>query len=200
MTWPTERLGDFSTATLHESGATLLPLQVHPLDPGWRVCGRVFTIDLAPGHNIWLHRAVYAAQPRDVLVAATGGAYEYGYWGDILTRAAVGRELGGLIIDGSVRDSADLLQLGFPVFARGLCVRGTGKDAAAGGLGMPITVGSVTVRPGDIVIGDADGTVVVSPAHIGQVAERAKLREREEKAIRTRISAGEFTLDLYGLR
>jgi 4-hydroxy-4-methyl-2-oxoglutarate aldolase len=200
MTWPAERLRGISAATLHESGATPLPPQVHPLDPGWRVCGRAFTVDLAPGHNIWLHRAIYAAQPRDVLVAATSGAYEYGYWGDVLTHAAIARELGGLIIDGSVRDSADLLRLGFPVFARGLCVRGTGKDASAGGLGMPITVGSVTVRSGDVVIGDADGIVVVSPAQIGQVVDRAALREKEEETIRKRISAGESTLDIYGLK
>jgi 4-hydroxy-4-methyl-2-oxoglutarate aldolase len=192
-------LGPYGTATLHESGATPLPPQVRPLDPAWRVCGRAFTVDLAPGHNIWLHRAIYRAEPGDILVAATGGAFEHGYWGDIMAHAATERRLGGLVIDGSVRDSADLVRLGLPVFARGLCVRGTGKDPSAGGLGVPVGIGPVTVRPGDLIVGDADGVVVIDPAHADAVAGRAARREEKEAAVRARLAAGESTLEIYGL-
>ncbi|GGJ39831.1 RraA family protein [Streptomyces brasiliensis] len=199
MTGVAVDLHPFGTATLHESGAAPLPPQIRPLDRSWWVCGRVFTVDLAPGHNIWLHRAIYAAEPNDILVACANGGFEYGYWGDIMAHAAAERRLGGLVIDGCVRDSADLLRLGLPVFARGLCVRGTGKDAAQGGLQVPLTIGSTTVRPGDIVVGDADGVVVVPPAHLHDVAARAEQREQKEESVRARLAAGESTLDIYGL-
>jgi len=200
MTRLAASLNGYGTATLHESGAAALPPQVRPLDRHWHVCGRAFTVHLAPGHNIWLHRAIYAAEPDDVLVVTTGGAFEHGYWGDIMTHAAVERRLGGLVIDGSVRDSSDLLRLGFPVFARGLCVRGTGKDPSSGGLAEPLVIGSATVRSGDVVVGDADGVVVIDHAQIGTVAERAMQREQTEKKVRARLRSGDSTLDIYGLR
>lgn len=192
-------LHGFGTATLHESGAAPLPPQIRPLDRSWWVCGRVFTVDLAPGHNIWLHRAIYAAQPGDILVARANGGFEYGYWGDIMTHAALERRLGGLVIDGCVRDSADLLRLRLPVFARGLCVRGTGKDASRGGLQGTLIIGGTTVRPGDLVVGDADGVVVVPPADLAEVTARAEQREQKEESVRARLLAGESTLDIYGL-
>jgi 4-hydroxy-4-methyl-2-oxoglutarate aldolase len=198
MTTSVERLAEFGAATLHESGAVPLPPQLRPLDPGWRLAGPVFTVELKPGNNIWLHRALYAAAPGDVLVASTGGAYDFGYWGDILTHAAMEQGLAGLVIDGSVRDSADLLKLGFPVFARGVCVLGTGKDASAGGLDRSIAIGPVVVRPGDLLVGDADGVVVLAREKAAEVAERAEQRERKEAEVRDRISARETTLRIYG--
>ncbi|NBH07437.1 RraA family protein [Amycolatopsis sp. SID8362] len=198
MTAQATRLGEFGTATLHESGATPLPPQLRPLDPAWRICGYAFTVRLTPGNNIWLHRALYAAAPGDVLVASTGGAFEFGYWGDILTSAAIARRLGGLVLDGCVRDSAELLQLGFPVFSRGLCVRGTGKDTTGGDLDADITIGSVVVRPGDLVVGDADGVVVSPREDAAVIGERAARREDKEASVRRRIAAGESTLDIYG--
>ncbi|MFF4837009.1 RraA family protein [Streptomyces sp. NPDC001315] len=192
-------LHPYGTATLHESGAVPLPPRIRPLDRTWWVCGRVFTVDAAPGHNIWLHRAIYAAEPGDVLVVATGGGFEYGYWGDIMTHAARERRLGGLVIDGCVRDGSDLLRMGLPVFARGLCVRGTGKDPSRGGLRGELSIGGATVCSGDIVVGDADGVVVLPAEQIDVVAARAYEREQKEESVRTRLAAGESTLDIYGL-
>ncbi|MEV4604382.1 hypothetical protein AB0K15_44385 [Amycolatopsis sp. NPDC049253] len=200
MTVSTTGLGEFGTATLHESGATPLPPQLRPLDPAWRVAGCAFTVRLTPGNNIWLHRALYAAAPGDVLVVSTGGAPEFGYWGDILTAAAMHRRLGGLVLDGCVRDSAELLRLGFPIFARGLCVRGTGKDATGGDLDIDITLSSAVVRPGDLVVGDADGVVVLAREHATAVGLRAEQRDRKEAAVRERIAAGESTLEIFGFR
>jgi 4-hydroxy-4-methyl-2-oxoglutarate aldolase len=157
------------------------------------------TVNLAPGHNIWLHRALYVAQPGDVLVATADTDIEYGYWGDILAHAAVERGVTGLVIDGSVRDSTDLQSLGFPVFARGLCVRGTGKDATVGGFDVAIQLGAATVHPGDVIVGDSDGVVSIAADEVVDVVERAVQRERSEEKIRTRIAAGETTLDIYGL-
>lgn len=198
MTGDLPRIATFGTATLHEAGAVPLPPQLRPLDPMWRLAGPVFTVELTPGNNIWLHRALYAAAPGDILVASTGGAYDFGYWGDILAHAAMTRGLAGLVIDGSVRDSADLLKFGFPVFARGVCVRGTGKDGSSGGLDVSVAIGSVVVRPGDLLVGDGDGVVVLAREHAAAVAERAEQRERKEAEVRARIAAGETTLGIYG--
>jgi 4-hydroxy-4-methyl-2-oxoglutarate aldolase len=198
MTRPPHPLGAYGAATLHEAGAAPLPAQLRPLDRRWRLSGPAFTVELKPGNNIWLHRALYAAAPGDVLVASTKGAYDFGYWGDILTRAAIRQRLAGLVIDGAVRDSTDLLELGFPVFARGVCVRGTGKDDTAGGLDRDIAIGLVTVRPGDVLVGDADGVVVVAWEDAAAVAERAQHREVAEARAREEISAGQSTVAIYG--
>jgi 4-hydroxy-4-methyl-2-oxoglutarate aldolase len=200
MTATATTLGRFGAATVHESGARgLLPRQIQPIAPEWQVAGRVFTVELAPGHNIWLHRAVYAAEPGDVLVVATSGAHDFGYWGDILTAAAIAVGLGGLVIDGCVRDARELVASGFPVFSRGLCVRGTGKDPdAGGGLDRLITVEGCEVHTGDVVVADADGVVVVGADQVDSVAAAALQRTDKETDIREQLRAGATTLDLYG--
>jgi 4-hydroxy-4-methyl-2-oxoglutarate aldolase len=192
---------EYSTATLYECGATnLLPREIRPLDRNWRVAGRAFTVCLAAGHNIWIHDAVYAAAAGDVLVASTGEGFDFGYWGDILANAAVARGLAGLVIDGCVRDSTELIALGFPVFSRGLCIRGTGKSRdAGGGLGSTIAVGAASVSTGDHIAADVDGVVAVPVAQIPRVALLAAERVAAEDAILRRLSTGESTLDIYGL-
>jgi 4-hydroxy-4-methyl-2-oxoglutarate aldolase len=195
------QLSEFSAATVVEAsqGRSDLPPAIKPIDASWRVCGPAFTVETAPGHNIWIHRALYRASPGDVLVVAVGQGFDYGYWGEILTEAAVARQLGGLVIDGCVRDAADLVAKGFPVFARGLCVRGTGKDASTGGgLGGEVTIGDVTVRQGDIVVGDVDGVVVVPASDIVEVATRSAARVERERDVVRRLRHGNTTLDVYG--
>jgi 4-hydroxy-4-methyl-2-oxoglutarate aldolase len=198
-----EAVSAFSTATLLESGATVVDPALRPLDVTSTLCGRAFTVRLTEGHNIWLHRAVYEASEGDVLVASveqvrTG--FDYGYWGEILGSAAHEQGLLGLVIDGSVRDRTELVELGFPVFARGLCVRGTAKDPQGGGTGGPVTVGGVEIRTGDVIVGDADGVVAVPRAQAALIGERAALRVDSENQILKRIAAGESTLDIYGFR
>jgi len=191
----------FSAATLHEaagmSGA--LPSAIRAV-AGTRVCGRAFTVSCPPAHNLWIHRAVYAAQPNDVLVVATGGGYEAGYWGEVLAHAAIARDLGGLVIDGGVRDVAALESMALPIFARGTCIRGTTKQPdGQGSLGEPIRIGDVIVSCGDLVVGDRDGVVVIAADVVADVLVRSEERESKERAIIRQINEGVKTLDIYGL-
>ena len=138
-----------STATLHEAAGRIgaPPAALTPLSPTMRVVGRAYPVRSPGGDNLWLHRAICAAAAGDVLVVATGGATEFGYWGEVMTRAARHRHLGGLVIEGGVRDAAALIEAGFPVFAAAVCIRGTVKDPQGdGALGEPATIGGVTVR------------------------------------------------------
>lgn len=192
------RLG---TATLYEAAGQrgALPSGIKPISKGMRIAGPAFTVETPPGNNLWVHRALAAATPGDVLVVATSGHHEAGYWGDIMTVAALARGIAGLVIDGCVRDSEAIARLEFPVFARGLSIRGTKKDARATGyLQSPITLGDVTVEPDDLVVGDADGVVVVSRASLAEVLERARERERREAEVIERLRKGETTLEIYG--
>jgi 4-hydroxy-4-methyl-2-oxoglutarate aldolase len=125
----------FPTATLHEAAGKIgaLPHAIKPVSNSFRLSGPALTVHSPGGDNLWLHRALYVAQPGDVLVVNVSGAYDHGYWGEIMSTAAKHRGLAGLVIDGCVRDGVLLETIGFPVFARGLCIRGTGKDFDARG-------------------------------------------------------------------
>jgi 4-hydroxy-4-methyl-2-oxoglutarate aldolase len=190
-----------STATLHEaarkSGA--LPSPIKPMAAGFRLCGPAVTVHSPGGDNLWLHRAIYVAQPGDVLVAHTSGQYQHGYWGEIMSAAAQVRGLAGLVIDGCVRDGDLLRHIGFPVFARGLCIRGTGKDfGARGWINAPTLFEDVVVHPGDLIVGDGDGIVCIARAQVEQVLQTARQREQQEAAILERLRNGATTLDIYG--
>jgi len=190
-------------ATLHEAGGKIgaLPAAIKPVDPAMAFAGRALTVHSPGGDNLWLHRALDIAAPGDVLVVHTGGAYEHGYWGEIMTTMARVRRLAGLVIDACVRDGVLLGRIGFPVFARGLAIRGTGKDfGATGWLNAPLRIGEVTVHAGDLVVGDGDGVVVVPHARAAEVIAAAREREATEAAILARLEAGESTLDVYGWR
>jgi 4-hydroxy-4-methyl-2-oxoglutarate aldolase len=196
-----EAAAHFGTATLHEAGGKIgaLPSAIKPMAPSFRLCGPAFTIQGPPGDNLWLHRGLAAAEPGDVLVVSVGGVYEHGYWGEIMSTGAKARKLGGLVIDGCVRDGALLEGLGFPVFARGLCMRGTGKDfAARAWLNAPVLIGEITIQPGDLVSGDTDGVVVVPRTRVPEVIDASIKREDKEAAIMEQLRGGATTLDLYG--
>lgn len=191
------------TATLHEAGGKIgaLPSALRPIAPGMRVCGPALTVHSPGGDNLWLHRALDVARPGDVMVVYASGVYEHGYWGEIMATMAQARGVAGLVIDGGVRDSTLLAQMGFPVFARGLCIRGTGKDfGATGWINHPIRLGEVTVDGGDLIVGDADGVVAIPRARAAEVIEKSIQREADEAAILARLRAGESTLDVYGWR
>lgn len=189
------------TPTLHEAGGKIgaLPSAIKPVAPGFRLSGSALTVQSPPGDNLWLHRALDIAQPGDVLVISVSGAYEHGYWGEIMTTMAQARGLAGLVIDGCVRDGTLLAEIGFPVFARGLCIRGTVKDyGAIGWLNAPVLIGNVAVQAGDLVVGDGDGVVVVPHARAAEVVARSVQREADEALILKRLQAGESTLQVYG--
>ncbi len=188
------------TATLHEAGGRIgvMPWAIKPVAPGMRLAGTAVTVHSPPGDNLWLHRAIYVARPGDVLVVHVGGGHDFGYWGEIMSAAASARGLAGLVIDGCVRDGAILADFGLPVFARGLCVRGTGKDfAARGWINFPTLFDDLVVHAGDLVVGDTDGVVVLPRARAAEVVALAIDREAREAAVIDRIRAGERTLDLY---
>jgi len=195
------RLAAHDTATIHEAQGRrgALPSWLKPVDPSARVCGPAFTVDCPPGDNLWIHRSVYAAAPGDVLVVDVRGATEAGYWGEILSVAALARGLAGLVITGGVRDSAALAEQRFPVFSAGVCIGGTTKDPDGdGALAVPLQIGDAEVRPGDIVAADADGVVVVRAEALGAVADAADARVEQEAQTMDRLRAGASTLAIYG--
>lgn len=189
------------TPTLHEAGGKIgvLPHAIKPVAPSFRLCGPALTVHSPPGDNLWLHRALYAARPGDVMVVYCGGRFEHGYWGEIMSTAAQVRGLGGLVIDGCVRDGVLLEAIGFPVFARGLCIRGTGKDFSARGfVNHPIQLGDLVIRAGDLIVGDTDGVVAIPSGCVETVVAAAQKRETDEARILERLKAGETTLGIYG--
>lgn len=190
-----------STPTLHEAAdqTGALPSAIRSLPGGKGVCGFAVTVECPPRDNLWIHRALYAElPPHPVLVVSVGDAYESGYWGEILARAAVARGVVGLVIDGCVRDSSLLTQMQFPVFARGTCIRGTAKKPLSGGINGRLRIGEVDIHPGDLIVGDVDGVVVVPLAQLGRVVQDAEERQVKEAEILARLDSGERTLDIYG--
>ena len=189
-------------ATLHEAAGRIgaLPSAIKPTSDSFALAGPAFTVHCPPNDNLWIHRALSVARAGDILVAYTSGFYEAGYWGEIMSTAAKAARLGGLVIDACVRDGRALGSCGFPVFARGLCIRGTGKDfGATGWLGTPIILGEVVIHPGDLVVGDRDGVLCIPREKVTEVLTRSEERETAEKLILDRLRAGESTLDIYRL-
>lgn len=192
-----------SSATLHEANGKCgaLPSAIKPVDGRMRVCGPAVTVHSPGGDNLWLHRALEIAVAGDVLVVDVSGAYEHGYWGEIMSSAAKHRGLAGLVLNGCVRDGVLLGDIGFPVFARGLCIRGTNKDSDARGyINYPLLIGDVVVEEGDLVAGDTDGVVAVKRASVERVTAAAQRRDAAEAEILERIAKGESTLDIYRWR
>lgn len=164
-----------------------------------RLSGPAVTVHSPGGDNLWLHRAIYAAQPGDVLVVSVSEAYEYGYWGEIMSTAAQARGLEGLVIDGCVRDLALLAEIGFPIFARGPCIRGTSKDSGARGwINAPVRLDREIVHAGDLIVGDEDGVVCLPRERAAAIVALSVEREAQEADILRRIEAGEDTLSIYG--
>lgn len=191
---------EFGSATLHEAqGQTgALASVIKPLDPMRRLAGPALTVDAKPGDNLIIHHALTLAQPGDVLVVDAKGYAEAGPWGDILTLAAQQAGVLGLIIDGAVRDSDAIIAMGFPVFSRGLSIQAAQKNQP-GGVNVPIVCGGIGIRPGDWIMGDRDGVVVIPKETILTVIAAAQARVTAEVALRKGIRAGKSTVELLGL-
>lgn len=190
---------EHTSATLLEASGQAIDLDpaITPIWHGARVAGPAFPVQGLGGDNLALHNAVRACPAGHVLVVDVGGR-PFGHWGEVLAVAAIAHGIAGLVIDGGVRDSVEQEGLGFPVFSRGLAIRGTGK-AFPGILGQPTWVGGVQVNPGDLVVGDADGVVCLPSNHIPRILNRADERTRKEQQIFDALRAGANTIDLYGL-
>lgn len=187
-----------SVATVHEaagrSGA--LSHAVKPIAPGMKVCGAAFPLRLCPGDNLALHEALYEAPAGSVLVVDAFDYLEAGPFGEIMAVAAQVRGIAGLVTSGSVRDRDAIAALGFPVFAKGLSVKGTVKDVPAR-LGRAVVIDGIEIHTGDWVLGDSDGVVVIAQQRAEVILQRAIEREAKERLVIERIRAGERTLDIY---
>ena len=191
-----------ASATVHEAAGRVgaLPSAIKPVDASMAICAPAFPVRMPPGDNLWIHRAVYAAEAGEVLVVDAQDGFEYGYWGEILTVAAMARGLAGLVITGGIRDSQQLISLGWPVFSERVCIKGTAKDPLGqGSLGAPVTIGGVTIARGDLVVGDADGVVVIPAERIAEVVDASERREATEAGYMDRLRNGETTLSIYHL-
>jgi 4-hydroxy-4-methyl-2-oxoglutarate aldolase len=196
-----ERFADFDPATLYEASGRrgMVDPAIRPAWRGARVCGPAVTVDCPPGDNLMLHVAVAQARPGVVIVATVGGYLLAGAWGEILTEAARARGLAGLVIDGAVRDIDAIEASGFPVFSRGLAIGSCTKERP-GKLDGAIQLGGATVRPGDLVFGNADGLVIVEHDRIDDVYQAAAGRRRKELDIITGLREGRTTMELLGLK
>jgi 4-hydroxy-4-methyl-2-oxoglutarate aldolase len=194
-----QELSGYDSATVHEAygGKGALQSDLKPLDNRMKVCGPAATVSARPGDNLILHKAIYVAAKGDVLVVSAGGYVEAGPWGEIMTLAAQERGIRGLVIDGSVRDSNAIRDLRFPVFSRGVCIKGTTKETL-GWINHPLQIGGVSIQPGDGVLGDADGVVVVAAGDLPSVLENCRRRKEKEEKIREELKKGRSTLELYG--
>ncbi|MCP5381589.1 MAG: RraA family protein [Kordiimonadaceae bacterium] len=193
-----QALGAFGTATIHEAAGQIgaLPGNIKPISKNMKLCGPVFPLHCLARSNINLHEAIYRAKPGDILVGCIEGMKDAGYWGDILTCAAQERGIKGLVLDGCVRDADDIDALGFPIFARGLNILGTGK-MRGGSIGDKIMIGDIEINAGDVIVGDRDGVVVIPSAKLEHVIEASKSREDKENDVRKRLKAGESSLEIY---
>lgn len=195
---------ELGAATLHEAARRTgqLPAHFRPVAADMRMAGPAFTVVCPPGDNLWIHRAIYAAQPGDVLVVTTGDTTaEWGYWGEILSVAASSARLGGLVLEGGSRDHAALPIVGFPVFSLGACIRGTIKDKQLehGAFGRDIRLGDTTIRAGDLVVGDVDGIVSLPADEISDTVRLGHERVAKEADVMDALRAGANTLDIYDL-
>jgi 4-hydroxy-4-methyl-2-oxoglutarate aldolase len=195
-----EALRALGAATVYEAqGARgALDCGIKPIDPASRLVGPALTVDTRPADNLMLHYALLKAKPGDVLVVDAKGFIEAGPWGDVLTAAALKAGVSGLVIHGAVRDAQAIVEMGFPVFCRGLSIKGTGK-VHAGKINVPVCIGDVVIQPGDIVVGDRDGIAIVSPEEAQSVVASARAREAKEDEFRAGIERGASTAELLGL-
>jgi 4-hydroxy-4-methyl-2-oxoglutarate aldolase len=196
-----QTLGAQGVATIHEAQGRsgLMRPYMRPIYPTARVAATAVTVLCQAGDNLMIHAAIEVCQPGDVLVVATTSESTDGMFGELLATSCQAHGIAGLIIDAGIRDVADLTRMSFPVWARAISAQGTVK-ASAGSVNVAIICAGAMVRPGDVVVGDQDGVVVVNREMAVEVARLASARLAKEEKSRERLQAGELGIDFYGLR